>query len=111
MLQLYRKDSSELACLLELSLSNASANISTEFLLNDLATKNLDIASIIKSIPILQQGKEFCAEHEKLPLIQQALENYLQGKAGFQCQNCGYQMQNYLWRCPACYQWDVISHA
>ena len=110
LLQLYRKDSSVLACLLKLSLSNASANISTDFLLNDLATKNLDIDSIIKSISILQQQERFCAEHEKLSLIQQALENYLQKKASFQCQNCGYQMQDYLWRCPACYQWDVVSH-
>lgn len=111
LLQLYRKDSSVLACLLELVLSNTSTNISIDFLLDDLKTKKLDIDSIIKSIYILQQNEELCLENEKLPLIQFALENYLQGRAGFQCQNCGYQMQDYLWRCPACSQWDTVSYA
>jgi lipopolysaccharide biosynthesis regulator YciM len=108
--ELYGRDDSVLAYLLELIGLNISTHIATDFLLEDLKTKKLNIYSISNSINILQ-NKEECSESEKLALIKLALDHYLQGKATFQCLNCGYQMQDYLWRCPACYQWDKVSHA
>ncbi|MCK5918144.1 MAG: tetratricopeptide repeat protein [Cocleimonas sp.] len=108
--ELYGHDNSALAYLLELVRLDSSTHIATEFLLEDLKNKRLDIYSISKSIDILQTNKK-CSEDEKLSLIKFALDHYLQGKAAFQCLNCGYQMQDYLWRCPACYQWDKVSHA
>ena len=108
--ELYGHDNSALTYLLELLGLDSSAHIATDFLLEDLKSKRLDIYSISKSIEILQTNKE-CSENEKCSLIKFALDHYLQGKAIFQCLNCGYQMQDYLWRCPACYQWDKVSHA
>jgi lipopolysaccharide biosynthesis regulator YciM len=111
LLELYDKDTSVLSYLLEMLSSSPSDALSINFLLDDLKNKKLDISSISESIGLLQQEDNLCQEYEKLPLIKQALEHYLQGKAGFQCQNCGYKMQDYLWRCPACSQWDKVSHA
>ena len=108
--ELYGRDDSVLAYLLELVGLDSSAQIATDFLLEDLKSKNLDIYSISKSIEILQ-ANEACSENEKLSRIKLALDHYLQRKATFQCLSCGYQMQDYLWRCPACYQWDKVSHA
>ncbi len=110
MLELYHENDRVLAYLLELVSADDTGNISIDFLIDDLANKKLDIASISKSIALFQSEKLFCTDGKKLSLIKKALDNYLQGKAGFQCQNCGYQMQDYLWRCPACYQWDRVSH-
>lgn len=105
---LYERDESVLAYLLELKIRNASE---TDFVKGDLKNKRLDVYSIVKSIDVLQSLPEEFPEYERLGLLKQALNNHLQGKAAFQCQNCGYKMQGYLWRCPACYQWDVVSHA
>ena len=27
----------------------------------------------------------------------------------FQCKNCGYKLHEYVWRCPACHQWDSVQ--
>ncbi|HPY41998.1 MAG TPA: hypothetical protein PLM98_15845, partial [Thiolinea sp.] len=27
----------------------------------------------------------------------------------FQCANCGYKLHEYVWRCPACHQWDSVQ--
>ncbi|MCK5896661.1 MAG: tetratricopeptide repeat protein [Cocleimonas sp.] len=108
---LYTHDKRVLAYLLELVRLNLSSNMSIDFLVDDLKNKTLDIYSISKAIDVLQTKIALCPEEERLSLIKQALDHYLQGKAGFQCQNCGYQVQDYLWRCPACYQWDKVSHA
>ena len=110
MLELYHDNDRVLAYLLELVLADNTDNISIDFLIDDLTNKKLNIASISKSIELIQSEKVICESNKKLPLIKKALDNYLQGRAGFQCQNCGYQMQDYLWRCPACYQWDKVSH-
>lgn len=107
---LYRQDSRVLAYLLELLKTDAFDTKSTDFLMDDLKNKKLDIYSISQSIDILQRKKSLSVEDETLSLIKQALDHYQQGKVAFQCQHCGYQMQEYLWHCPACFQWDKISH-
>jgi len=107
---LYRQDSSVLAYLLELLKVEVFDAKVMGFLVDDLKNKKLDIYSISQSIAILQRKESFSAEDDSLSLIKQALDHYQQGKAVFQCQNCGYQMQEYFWHCPACFQWDKITH-
>ena len=107
LLDLYKNNDGVLSYLLIIMSRN---NTSTDFLIDDLRNRKLDIPSIIRSVGILKNSNAICSEHEKLPLIEKALTNYLKGEAIFQCQNCGYKMQNYMWRCPACYQWDKVSH-
>jgi lipopolysaccharide biosynthesis regulator YciM len=108
--KLYHDDDNVLAYLLELLQMNTFESMSADFLKNDLKNKKLDIYSIRQSIDFLQNDNSSRSEDESLCLIKDALDHYLQDKAMFQCQNCGYQMQHYLWRCPACYQWDKVSH-
>lgn len=28
----------------------------------------------------------------------------------FKCESCGYKMHDFLWRCPACHQWDTVKN-
>lgn len=42
--------------------------------------------------------------------LQQALQRLAASQPEFQCEHCGYKMHDYLWRCPACHQWDTVSH-
>jgi lipopolysaccharide biosynthesis regulator YciM len=109
--ELYRQDSSVLAYLLKQLKVDLFTDKATGFLVDDLKNKKLDIYSISQSIDILQQQQQSFVENERLLLIKRALDHYLEDKAAFQCQNCGYQMQQYLWRCPACFHWDKISDA
>jgi lipopolysaccharide biosynthesis regulator YciM len=42
--------------------------------------------------------------------IQTALQRLAANQPEFQCSHCGYKMHDYLWRCPACHQWDTVSN-
>ncbi len=42
--------------------------------------------------------------------LQTALQRLSASQPDFQCAQCGYKMHGYLWRCPACHQWDTVSN-
>lgn len=42
--------------------------------------------------------------------VQTALQRLAASQPDFQCSHCGYKMHGYLWRCPACHQWDTVSN-
>ncbi|SEA31751.1 Lipopolysaccharide biosynthesis regulator YciM, contains six TPR domains and a predicted metal-binding C-terminal domain [Thiothrix caldifontis] len=42
--------------------------------------------------------------------LQIALQRLSASQPDFQCAQCGYKMHGYLWRCPACHQWDTVSN-
>lgn len=42
--------------------------------------------------------------------IQIALQRLAASQPDFQCSHCGYKMHGYLWRCPACHQWDTVGN-
>jgi lipopolysaccharide biosynthesis regulator YciM len=42
--------------------------------------------------------------------VQTALQRLAASQPDFQCGHCGYKMHGYLWRCPACHQWDTVSN-
>lgn len=42
--------------------------------------------------------------------VQTALQRLASSQPDFQCDHCGYKMRGYLWRCPACHQWDTVSN-
>ncbi len=82
---------------------------------SELSSKKLNIESIYKATEYIKlneasQGEALAAKRGLL-LTSQALQNYLQGLPAFSCEHCGYQLHNYLWRCPACQQWDTIKHS
>lgn len=45
-----------------------------------------------------------------MPHLQVALERLAATQPEFQCDHCGYKMHDYLWRCPACHQWDTVGN-
>ena len=42
--------------------------------------------------------------------VQTALQRLANSQPEFQCGHCGYKMHDYLWRCPACHQWDSVAN-
>ncbi len=83
---------------------------------SELGSKKLNIESIYKASGFIRQhlddGTHTGIDAKAgLGLTQQALGNYLEGLPRFCCEHCGYRLHNYLWRCPACQQWDTINHA
>ena len=42
--------------------------------------------------------------------LQNALARVAANQPEFQCTHCGYKMHDYLWRCPACHQWDTVGN-
>ncbi len=54
----------------------------------------------------LWQREQVC----DMPLLQTALHRLAASQPEFQCSHCGYKMHDYLWRCPACHQWDTVGN-
>lgn len=52
------------------------------------------------------------AEPEAKPVLDElslALGRLANTLPRFQCTNCGYKLHEYVWRCPACHQWDSVQ--
>lgn len=77
----------------------------------ELPTQKLNIESIFNASEYIKTHSENIDAEKGLVLVNQSLSNYLQGVPAFHCEHCGYKMHDYLWRCPACQQWDTIDHA
>jgi lipopolysaccharide biosynthesis regulator YciM len=76
----------------------------------ELTHRKPGLKTILQALHIMQKlAKE--NDCELILLIKQALEKNLQGQLRFQCQHCGYKMNDYLWRCPVCRNWDTIAEA
>ncbi len=67
----------------------------------------LDIGAIL-GIVKLWRGDE--RENKCSKILEVSLEKYLQHKAEYMCNHCGYKMTNFVWRCPACHHWDTVAH-
>ncbi len=75
----------------------------------ELQTNKLSLQSILKSIKLLLKLAPKSEQNKELILLEKALENHIAGQLDFQCQHCGYKMNEYLWRCPVCHYWDTIA--
>lgn len=63
-------------------------------------------------IRLVAMWKEQTTDKDKISqydLITGVLQEYLQDRSDFQCQECGYQMKEFIWRCPACQEWDTVA--
>lgn len=49
------------------------------------------------------------AQATDLERIHQMLESMLKKRAGYQCNQCGYESKNLYWLCPSCQTWDSIE--
>lgn len=77
----------------------------------ELPTAKLNIESIYNTSEYIKSYSENINAENGLALVNQSLSKYLEGLPSFYCEHCGYKMHDYLWRCPACQQWDTIDHA
>ncbi|MDG2176924.1 MAG: hypothetical protein P8M72_12460 [Gammaproteobacteria bacterium] len=47
---------------------------------------------------------------EDKQLFLRVLKENIEGKAQYQCTNCGLEMKSLLWHCPSCSQWGNVKH-
>jgi len=92
---------------LRLSIEHGVTDSVTERLPEVLSTRQLNVRTISRAVTVYQAQND---DSEPLKLIDNALGNYLSSQPGFQCLHCGYKMHDFLWRCPACNQWDEVAH-
>jgi lipopolysaccharide biosynthesis regulator YciM len=76
-----------------------------EHLLKGKPTLNT-LAYSTEVLSSLWQAQGMC----EISQIQTALQRLSANQPEFQCSHCGYKMHDYLWRCPACHQWDAVSN-
>lgn len=43
-------------------------------------------------------------------LLSESIQRTATAQPEFQCEQCGYKMHDFLWRCPACHRWDSVSN-
>jgi len=113
LLKMYRKrkDKSVFETLLVLAKKyNGSPDID-KLIEKELSTERLNIESIYRASDYTITSVNTIEEKQGLLLVNQALSGYLKGVPAFRCEHCGYKMHDYLWRCPACHEWDSIDHA
>ncbi|PID34175.1 MAG: hypothetical protein CR976_01665 [Thiotrichales bacterium] len=101
------------------ALLSIACSIGNEQAVCSLAKSHLEndppsLQSVTRSVAILADqcanGKNSSVSDQILPTVHLALERLSKSDAHFQCEQCGYKMQDYLWRCPACHHWDTIQN-
>jgi len=103
------KDMDVLEHLLELAHSHKQETGLHEILKAELTNNKLSLQSILKSIKLLLKLSPEAGGNKDLILLEKALENHVEGQLNFQCQHCGYKMNECVWRCPVCHYWDTIA--
>ncbi|MEE9310717.1 MAG: hypothetical protein V3U64_06820 [Cocleimonas sp.] len=81
-----------------------------ELIVSELSDEKLNVESIYSSSEYIASHSESINTDKGLDLVNQSLSTYLKGVPEFHCEHCGYKMHDYLWRCPACQEWDTIDH-
>lgn len=110
-LDLYQQQKNVLYFPALLSIAQASGHqdATTELIRQHVADDPLSIQTVARSAFVLAQN-EVPAE-VALPLLDQGLLRLAKTDVRFQCSQCGYKMQDYVWRCPACHQWDTVQNS
>lgn len=101
-------DSKVLEYLLDLSLRQ-SVNDKQQLLIEEEIKKSDSVRALLGVVKLWKLTDKDTAESGKYDVIEQVLGQYLRQQAEFQCQHCGYKMNDFLWRCPACHHWDTVS--
>lgn len=74
-----------------------------------LQQEAVTLQTVARSAAVLADSMPL-AMRPPLDELGQALNRLVKLQPRFQCTRCGYKMHDYLWRCPACHQWDTIQH-
>jgi lipopolysaccharide biosynthesis regulator YciM len=46
---------------------------------------------------------------QQLELSTSTLQNYLESKPGYRCEQCGFETRKLYWQCPSCQKWDQLN--
>jgi len=113
LLKLYKKkkDKSIFEVLLILAKRYGGSLAVDQLIETELTSQRLNIESIYRASNYAADTGSTIDSIKALLLVNKGLEGYLNGVPAFRCEHCGYKMHDYLWRCPACHEWDSIDHA
>lgn len=78
-------------------------DVSRKFLLDQLKLKP-SLRLLLKSMTLELEDKNACNVFET------ALNTYIESKAHYQCENCGFELKSLHWQCPSCSQWGTVKH-
>lgn len=67
-------------------------------------TKAMARASQLLAKQEAKQSTHYTAE------LAEAIQRLSATSPEFKCESCGYKMHDFLWRCPACHQWDTVKN-
>lgn len=56
-----------------------------------------------------QLAKSPVSEREKIASMCAMLDEVVDDKPNYQCQDCGFRGQSIYWRCPSCGHWDTVQ--
>lgn len=57
----------------------------------------------------LKTAKSDQARHQDLSILQDLVNNILEGKPVYQCDNCGFKGRALHWQCPGCKRWSTVK--
>lgn len=93
--------------LLALSQTGGEASTVEPLVKTHLQQGNLSLQSVARAAEWQAQQ---APQDEPLHSLHVALARLVKSQPRFQCVSCGYKMQDYLWRCPACHRWETVHH-
>lgn len=58
---------------------------------------------------LIELEKEFFMSDPHFQQLQSLITRYIELKPLYECNSCGFNTNNFSWRCPACNQWQTIK--
>ncbi|MEA3241388.1 MAG: tetratricopeptide repeat protein [Pseudomonadota bacterium] len=93
-------------CYSNFLLDNSRTNEAADWIKRILATKP-DAAGIFAVVAKLVRATENCGEYQWF--LQNFFDTYKPVNKPYQCCQCGYQLDEVVWKCPKCAHWDTIA--
>lgn len=93
-------------CYSNFLLDNSRTNEAADWIKRVLATKP-DAAGIFTAVAKLLRATENCGEYQCF--LQNFFDTYKPEHKPYQCRQCGYQLDEVVWKCPKCSHWDTIG--
>lgn len=77
-----------------------------ELLLNQELARQPSLSTLVSLLDVAKESPHDPVQWQRL---RETASTLLDGKAAFQCRQCGYQGSHMLWNCPGCKQWNTIK--
>ncbi|MCK5725588.1 MAG: tetratricopeptide repeat protein [Thiotrichaceae bacterium] len=68
-----------------------------------------NLKALLSLVKLWQQDQPSEKSQQHYRVIEKVLSRHTQSQVEFRCTHCGYQMNDFLYRCPACHHWDTIK--